>query len=118
MIGRAEFAAMKRGSYLVNIARGNLVDEGALHEALHDGTLAGFASDVWWNYVNAFPATYHFPAPSRTGLHLLDSVVASGDQGGNADGVRELDIEYGARSLAEFHRGETPELVVSLDEGY
>jgi phosphoglycerate dehydrogenase-like enzyme len=118
MIGEAELAACKPGSCLVNVARGNLIDEGALRRALDSGALAGFASDVWWNYTNSFPATYHFPTPSRTGLHLLDSVVASGDQAGNADDVLERDIEYGSRSLGEFQAGQSPTLRVDLGEGY
>ncbi len=47
LLGPREFAAMKRGSYLVNTARGYLIDEAALVEALRSGHVAGAALDVF-----------------------------------------------------------------------
>ncbi len=46
LIGATEIRQMKRGAFLVNIARGGVVDEAALHEALVDGHLRGAALDV------------------------------------------------------------------------
>jgi D-3-phosphoglycerate dehydrogenase len=46
MIGRRELAAMKRGAYLVNTARGAVVDQAAVLEALREERLAGFGADV------------------------------------------------------------------------
>ena len=46
LIDARAFAKMKKGAYLINVSRGNLVDEAALEAALDSGKLAGCAMDV------------------------------------------------------------------------
>ncbi|MFW9809845.1 MAG: hydroxyacid dehydrogenase [Candidatus Thorarchaeota archaeon] len=49
MIGEKEFAMMKKTAFLVNTARGGVVDERALLKALNEGAIAGAALDVFEN---------------------------------------------------------------------
>ncbi|MFT4177049.1 MAG: NAD(P)-dependent oxidoreductase [Luteolibacter sp.] len=46
MFGKAQFEALQKGVVLVNTCRGELVDEDALYEALQNGSLGAYATDV------------------------------------------------------------------------
>lgn len=71
LIGERELHLMKRGSFVINVARGSIISENALKEALEKGWIAGAGLDVWYAYPPD-PTT-----PSRLGLHLLPNLVAS-----------------------------------------
>jgi phosphoglycerate dehydrogenase-like enzyme len=47
LIDDPALAALKPGAFLINVARGELIDEAALTRALHSGHLGGFAADVY-----------------------------------------------------------------------
>ena len=74
LIDRAALARMKRGAVLINTARGGLVDEDALAEALRSGRLAGAAADSFEHeppgdhplmVIDAFLPTPHLGASTR-----------------------------------------------------
>ena len=117
-IDAAALARMKSGAFLINIARGNLVVEQALYDALTASNLRGYAADVWWSYTESLPASYHYPIPSRTGLHRLPNVLASGDQAANVEGVTERLLDMGTESLAAVARGEVMPRAIDLELGY
>ncbi|WNJ99201.1 phosphoglycerate dehydrogenase [Thalassospiraceae bacterium LMO-JJ14] len=96
MIGAAEIAAMKKGAYLINNARGKVVDIDALAEALKSGNLAGAAIDV-------FPAEpgsnkEKFTSP----LQGLDNVILTPHVGGSTEEAQERIGEEVARKLADY----------------
>jgi phosphoglycerate dehydrogenase-like enzyme len=62
MIGRSELAAMRPGALVINAARGGLVDEAALADALENGHLAGAACDVFQVEPDANPRLLALPA--------------------------------------------------------
>ena len=48
MVGAEELAAMKPSAFLINVARGPVVDQAALYSALKERRIAGAGLDVWW----------------------------------------------------------------------
>lgn len=113
-----ELRAMRSTAYLINISRGALVHEGPLARALSEGWIAGFASDLWWEYPDAMPSSYHFSVPSRLGVHRMPNVVTGGDRAANIFAVRDREIDLGAESVGAFARGETPPRLVNLELEY
>jgi len=75
LIGPAELAAMGPGTLLVNVARGPVVQEEALYEALDSGVIAGAALDVWWSGPPQ--------APSRLPFHRLPNVLMTPHHSGH-----------------------------------
>lgn len=73
IISKDSIASMKRGSFVVNVARGGVVDEAALVEALESGHLAGAALDVYENE----PLEEDSPLRAAPNLILLPHLGAS-----------------------------------------
>ncbi len=71
LIGSRELSVMKPSAYLVNVARGAIIDEGALYQALKDRTIAGAALDVWYQYPEANERVH----PAKHPFHELDNVI-------------------------------------------
>lgn len=71
LVGTDELRALGPDGVVINLARGPVVDEAALHAALTDGTIAGAAIDVWYSYPDASggptpPATLDFSRLTNT----------------------------------------------------
>jgi len=81
-------ATMKRGAYLVNTARGLIVDRDAIVRALQSGQLAGYAGDVW--YPQPAPADHPWRTMPHHGMtpHISGSSLSA--QARYAAGTREI----------------------------
>ncbi len=78
MIGRAEFASMKEGAFLINTSRGPIVDEAALIEALETKRIAGAGLDVFEKE----------PLPKDSPLRTMKNVILTPHTAGMPDGLK------------------------------
>ena len=107
-IGEAELRAMKPGAYLVNIARGAIVDEAALARALAEGRIGGAGLDVFEEE----------PLPAGSPLWDLDNALLSPHVAGFSPRYDERAVALFAENLARYLEGRP--LVNALDkvQGY
>ncbi len=99
-------AAMKRGSYLINIGRGSCVDEGAVVEALSNGHLSGYAADV---YEMEDWALDDRPRSVHPGLLAhSDKTVLTPHIGSAVDDIRREIALEAARNIIQGLSGERP----------
>jgi phosphoglycerate dehydrogenase-like enzyme len=98
MIGAAELALMRREAYLVNTARGAVVDEAALVAALRDGAIAGAALDAF--------ATE--PLAPDSPLRELDNVILTPHNIGHTIELQESFIPATCENVTRIARGVPP----------
>jgi glyoxylate reductase len=97
LIDADRLAAMRAGAYLVNTARGPVVDEAALARALADGVIAGAGLDVFEEEPDVHPE-----------LLELDNAVLVPHLGSATVETRTAMAELAARNAAAVLRGEDP----------
>ena len=90
--------ARMQGKFLVNIGRGELLEEEACYRALADGTLKGAAIDCWYSY----PKDGVIGPPSRFPFHELPNVILSPHVAGYTREAAELNIRQAFINLRMF----------------
>jgi glyoxylate reductase len=101
LIGARELGLMKATAFLINTARGRIIDEPALIEALRSRRIAGAALDVYWNEP---PVVYDPFVPDE--LRKLDNVILTPHNGGATWDVRVARAASVARGVLATMRGE------------
>lgn len=92
LIGAAEIALMKPGAFLINVARGRVIDRDALRSALGEGRLAGAGLDVFWDEpidpadpLLAMPNVIATPHVANMTLETIETIARSA-----ADNIRRV----------------------------
>jgi phosphoglycerate dehydrogenase-like enzyme len=105
MIGHAELAVIKKGAFIVNVARGPLIDYDALVQALENGQLAGAGLDVFW----------HEPVDPTDPLFQLN-VIATPHVAGVTDTSYDEIVRDMAANVDRLRQGLHPVNCVNLEE--
>jgi phosphoglycerate dehydrogenase-like enzyme len=108
LLGAAEFQSMKREAVLINIARGGVIDEAALIEALRNGVIAGAGLDVFEQE----------PLPADSPLWQFPNVILSPHVSGFTPHYDERAMDLFAENLRRYVAGEPLLNVVDLSRGY
>ncbi len=108
IIGEEELKAMKSTAYIINIGRGNIIDEKALIRALEENWIAGAGLDV--------VATEPLPADSR--LWELDNVILSPHVSGGMEDYVSRATERFCENLKRYVNGKKLLNVIDRKKGY
>lgn len=108
LVGPAVFASMKRTAWVINLARGKLIDTDALVDALRAGTIGGAALDV----------TDPEPLPHGHPLWEMENVLITPHTANPRRGQEALLAEHVTRNVRRFADGDGLLAVIDLDAGY
>lgn len=93
-ISTDQLGKMKTTAYLINGARGGIVDEKALYNALKEGKIAGAGLDV-----------FSIEPPTNSPLLELDNVILTPHMGGFTDGALSMTSEFVAQAIVDALEG-------------
>ena len=118
LISTNEFALLSNRSIVVNVGRGEVIDQHALYAALRSKRIAGAAIDVWYNYPESVEDRLHtFPADEP--FHELDNIIMSPHKAG---GLAVDDVErervMALADLLNAIKQNTPPPSINLQWGY
>lgn len=108
MIGEAQLRTMRPGSYLINIARGGVVDEPALIAALADGHLGGAGLDVFAQE----------PLPAESPLWDMPNVIITPHVAASSERYMQRVEDLVCDNMRRFLEGQPLRNVVDMERGY
>ncbi|WP_456371523.1 phosphoglycerate dehydrogenase [Methanocaldococcus sp.] len=103
IIGKEQIALMKKNAIIVNCARGGLIDEKALYEALKNKKIRAAALDV-----------FEEEPPKNNPLLTLDNVIGTPHQGASTEEAQKAAGTIVAEQIKKVLRGELAENVVNM----
>ena len=103
LIDARRLSLMKPGAFLINISRGQVIDEDAAYAALRDRKIGGAALDVWWQYPDAADPNRR---GSRHPFHELPNVIVTPHNSGWTGGMVRRRWDEIADNINRFTQGQ------------
>lgn len=103
IVGAEAFARMRNDAVLINVARGPVVDEQALYDALHDNRIAGAVIDTWYQYPEPGQGER---MPSKLPFHALPNIVMTPHMSGWTNGTIRRRQQVIADNILRRMRGD------------
>ncbi len=117
LIGEKELYLLPKGSILINIGRGPIVNQFALFKALKSGHLRAAGSDVWYNYPDSENSQQNTP-PADVPFGELENFVLSPHRGGLVEESEEQRATALAELLNAANRNQPIPNKVDIEAGY
>jgi len=106
LLNKESFKHVKTGSVIVNVGRGNVIDQHALYDALKSKQLLGAGIDVWWNYPKAGESKNNtFPADAA--LHELDNIIMSPHRAASVSNTGAASFKDTVKTLNAINEGKS-----------
>lgn len=109
LIDAGRLAQMKPSGVIINVARGAVIDEDALYEALRNRRIGGAVIDVWYRYPSAKDPS---PRPGNRPFHQLDNIIMTPHNSGWTQEQIDRRWVFVCQNLDRLARGEALENVV------
>ncbi len=112
---------MKPSAIIINVGRGNTVNEKAMYNALKENRIKGAAIDVWYNYPKGRDPLERDPKPifpSDYPFQELDNIIMTAHRAWSTDYPWSEFSQTLIQNINKFIRGEKPDNIVNLEEGY
>jgi len=110
-----EIIKTMHGKFIINVGRGQIIEERALYKGIKDGILAGAAIDTWYLYPDS---DHSVQLPSRYPIHTFKNVVISPHVGGFTIEGQMGRIDETIENLRLILSGGMPKNVVDLKDEY
>lgn len=110
-----EILSAMNDKFLVNIGRGEVIDEKGLFDSLKNGILKGAALDVWFDYP-AMDSSRKYP--SKYPFHELENVIFSPHVGGSAAKASVINLEQTVENIRAYIKTGIPVFEVNIKREY